>query len=135
MRGGYPSPAAYMHLRDAADLSPMTSAQADSVAIGSWYGVVVTHDAANAVIGMSRVIGNGAWYAHIVDMAVLPGHQRIGLGDAILTALLKEIELKAPPGPYVNLVADAAGRNLYANHGFLETAPRSVAMAKRYGSL
>jgi len=34
---------------------------------------------------MGRVIGDGGWYFHIVDMAVLPEHQRRGLGDAVLT--------------------------------------------------
>jgi ribosomal protein S18 acetylase RimI-like enzyme len=131
VKEGYPSPPTYLHLRESAGLSPKTALQAASVAAGSWYGVTVTHSPTNTVVGMGRVIGDGAWYFHIVDMAVLPGHQRRGLGDAILAALLKEIELKAPSGPYVNLVADGPGRNLYAKHGFVETAPRSVAMEKR----
>lgn len=131
MAEGYPSPPTYLHLRESAGLSPKTLPQAAAVATGSWYGVMVTHAPTNTVVGMGRVIGDGAWYFHIVDMAVLPDHQRRGLGDAILAALLKEIELKAPAGSYVNLVADPAGRGLYAKHGFVETAPRSVAMEKR----
>jgi hypothetical protein len=37
---------------------------------------------------------------------------------------------EAPPGAYVNLLADPPGRRLYARHGFTETAPRSVGMAR-----
>jgi GNAT superfamily N-acetyltransferase len=66
-------------------------------------------------------------------MAVHPGHQRRGLGDAILTALLERITVSAPGGAYVNLLADPPGRRLYARHGFAETAPGSVGMALTLG--
>ena len=66
---------------------------------------------------------------HVADMAVLPSHQRRGLGDSILAALLDLIRSAAPPGAYVNLLADPPGRRLYQRHGFAETAPGSVGMA------
>lgn len=37
---------------------------------------------------MGRLLGDGGWYFHVIDMAVLPEHQCRGLGDAILSALL-----------------------------------------------
>ena len=52
-----------------------------------------------------------------------------GLGDAILTALIELIRSDAPPGAWVNLLADPPGRRLYARHGFTETAPHSIGMA------
>ena len=67
-------------------------------------------------MGMGRVIGDGGWYFHIVDMAVLPEHQRRGIGDAILTALIDRIRVEAPPGAWVNLLADPPGRRLYERH-------------------
>ena len=79
---------------------------------------------------MGRVIGDGGWYFHVVDMAVLPEHQRRGLGDAILSVLLERIRRQAPPGAHVNLIADAPGRRLYARHGFTPTAPDSIGMAR-----
>jgi GNAT superfamily N-acetyltransferase len=63
-------------------------------------------------------------------MAVLPAHQRRGLGDRILTALLDRIRKRAPADAYVNLLADEPGRKLYARHGFVETAPGSIGMAR-----
>jgi ribosomal protein S18 acetylase RimI-like enzyme len=80
---------------------------------------------------MGRLLGDGGWYFHVIDVAVLPEHQRQGLGDAILTALLNRIKAAAPPGAYVNLLADPPGRRLYERHGFTKTAPHSVAMALR----
>jgi GNAT superfamily N-acetyltransferase len=80
---------------------------------------------------MGRLIGDGGWCFHVLDMAVLPEHQRKGLGDVILTTLLDRIRRLAPPGAFVNLLADPPGRSLYLRHGFVETAPigESVGMA------
>ncbi len=77
---------------------------------------------------MGRVLGDDGWYFHVVDMAVLPEHQRRGLSDAIRGALLERIRGGAPRGAYVSLMADPPGRQLYARHGSAETAPASVGM-------
>jgi ribosomal protein S18 acetylase RimI-like enzyme len=82
---------------------------------------------------MGRVIGDGGWYFHVVDMAVHPEHQRRGLGDAVLTELLDRIRAAAPAGAFVNLLADPPGRRLYARHGFTPTAPGSVGMGRMLG--
>jgi ribosomal protein S18 acetylase RimI-like enzyme len=59
---------------------------------------------------MGRVIGDGGWYFHVIDMAVLPAFQRRGIGDSILRALLEEIRRRAPSGAYISLLADEPGR-------------------------
>jgi GNAT superfamily N-acetyltransferase len=82
---------------------------------------------------MGRVVGDGGWYFHVVDMAVLPDHQRRGLGDAVLTYLLEQIHARAPEGAFVSLLADPPGRPLYARHGFVESAPHSIGMALLLG--
>lgn len=81
---------------------------------------------------MGRIIGDGGWYFHIADMAVLPEHQRKGLGDVVLKELLAYIRKHAPTGegehPYVTLLADVPGRKLYAKNGFVESAPAQMGM-------
>jgi ribosomal protein S18 acetylase RimI-like enzyme len=120
----------YVLLRKLAGLTPRRTDQAAAALAGSWTTVHVVHESTRAIVGMGRVIGDGGWYFHIVDMAVLPDHQRRGLGDRILTELLEQIRSKAPTGAYVNLLADEPGRRLYARHGFVETAPGSIGMAQ-----
>jgi GNAT superfamily N-acetyltransferase len=124
---------AYLALRQRAGLSPKTREQATAALPGSWAACHVVHEASGETVGMGRVLGDGGWYFHVVDMAVLPDHQRQGLGGAILRALLDRIRAEAPAGAYVNLLADPPGRRLYARHGFAETAPHSVGMALRLG--
>ncbi|KAH6630118.1 hypothetical protein B0J18DRAFT_420254, partial [Chaetomium sp. MPI-SDFR-AT-0129] len=81
-------------------------------------------------VAMGRVIGDGGWYFLIADMAVLPEHQRKGLGDAVLKQLLEHIRTHAPRDedengawPYVTLFADGPGRKLYKKNGFVESLP------------
>jgi GNAT superfamily N-acetyltransferase len=127
-----PPVADYLRLRAEAGLSPKTEAQATAALPGSWAACHVVADSGE-VVGMGRLLGDGGWYFHVVDMAVLPAHQRRGLGDRILGALLDRVREVAPPGAYVNLLADPPGRRLYERHGFAETAPGSVGMALRLG--
>ncbi|KAL1967969.1 hypothetical protein VTN77DRAFT_2386 [Rasamsonia byssochlamydoides] len=187
---GYPPVATYLHLRSASGLSPKNTAQAAAALRGSWYGCYISYNHTNAntnsnididtldsdntnddivgstaaaadeIVAMGRVIGDGGWYFHIVDMAVLPAHQRRGLGDAILKKLLERIRLEAPAAdpetepapevsteendekkntnasflPYISLFADEAGRKLYARNGFVESAPRSLGMVLRWNT-
>ena len=125
---GPPTADRYLTLREHAGLSRRTPAQAAAAILGSWAAVHVV-DGDQQAVGMGRVIGDGGWYFHIVDMAVMPGHQRRGIGDAILGWLLTRIGQVAPPGAYISLLADEPGRRLYERHGFEPTAPRSIGMA------
>ncbi|KAJ5812453.1 hypothetical protein N7474_008754 [Penicillium riverlandense] len=127
---GHPSVSDYLNLRSVAGLSPKTIAQATEVPNGSWYGCFVTSEKDKKVVGMGRIIGDGGWYFHIADMAVHPGHQRKGLGDAILKTLLWKISKGAAQDgkPYISLFADEAGRRLYHKNGFVEAAPGQLGM-------
>jgi hypothetical protein len=48
-----------------------------------------------------------------------------------MAVLLDRVREAAPPGAYVNLLADPPGVRLYERHGFEATAPGSVGMARR----
>jgi ribosomal protein S18 acetylase RimI-like enzyme len=125
---GPPTLEDYLALRAESGLSPKTREQGLAGLAGSWSAVHVRHEPSGRSVGMGRVIGDGGWYFHVVDMAVRPPFQRQGIGDAVLTHLLEEIRHRAPAGAYISLLADAPGRPLYSRHGFVETAPRSIGM-------
>lgn len=121
----------YLRLRVVAGLSPKTQ---EGAAIGlpnSWYGVTVRH--AGRAVGMGRVIGDGGTAFQIVDIAVEPEHQGMGLGKRIMSALMKRLHSHAPAGAYVSLIADGDARHLYAKYGFEPVMPASIGMATRVG--
>jgi GNAT superfamily N-acetyltransferase len=126
---GAPDVDSYLNLRASAGLTPRRRDQAVAALPGSWAAVHVTHEQSAASVGMGRVIGDGGLNFEVVDMAVLPEHQRLGLGDAMLAFLLGRIREVAPSGAFVSLLADPPGRALYTRHGFRETAPASLGMA------
>jgi len=81
----------YVRVRVLAGLTPRRADQTTAALVGSWAMVHVAHSTTRALVGMGRVIGDGGWYFHVVDMAVLPDHQR----DRILRKLLRQIRSNA----------------------------------------
>jgi ribosomal protein S18 acetylase RimI-like enzyme len=119
----------YLRLRKESGLSARTREEAENGIDGAWVSASVIHVESGETVGMGRAVGDGGWYFHIIDMAVAPDHQRKGIGDAILAALLERIDAHAP-NAYISLMADPPGRRLYARHGFVESAPASIGMKR-----
>jgi GNAT superfamily N-acetyltransferase len=119
----------FLRLRKESGLGERSREEAENGISGAWASAHVIQVESGETVGMGRVISDGGWYFHIIDMAVLPQHQRKGIGDAIMAALLREIDAVAP-NANVNLLADPPGRRLYARHGFAETAPDVIGMRR-----
>ena len=79
------------------------------------------------VVGIGRLLDDGAFYATVWDVIVLPEAQRRGIGTAILERLLE----RAAGRSIVALVASLAGRPLYERYGFTSDDGRGVAMLMR----
>ena len=71
---------------------------------------------------MGRLLGDGALFLQLVDVAVHPEHQNRGLGKRITEALVEFADAHAPFA-YVSLVADPLGQRLYPKHGFEDVKP------------
>jgi GNAT superfamily N-acetyltransferase len=127
-----PSAATYQHLRVASGLSPKSAEAAARGLPNTLFGVQILHG--GEPIGMGRVIGDGGTAFQVVDIAVLPEHQGQGLGKRIMEAIATWLRAHVPPSGYVSLLADVPADALYAQFGFVHTAPRTVGMAwKRPG--
>lgn len=133
LEAAVPSAPDYLRLRQEAGLTPRTMEQALLALPGSWAGCHVVEAVSGATVGMGRLLGDGGWYFHVVDMAVLPHHQRRGIGTAVLSWLLDQVRERAPKDAFVSLMADPPGRRLYAQHGFTERRDLSIGMAMWLG--
>ncbi|WP_299795690.1 GNAT family N-acetyltransferase [uncultured Shewanella sp.] len=78
------------------------------------------------VVGMGRVVGDGALNFEIVDVAVDPAYQGRGLGRKIMQSIMGYLEREAPTGAYITLMADVP--ELYTKFGFKLSRPASEGM-------
>lgn len=122
-----PSAETYQHLRIAAGLSPKSAEAAARGLPGTLFAVQLLHQ--GRPVGMGRVIGDGGTAFQVVDIAVLPEHQGQGLGKRIMADIAAWLRDHVPETGYVSLLADVPADALYAQFGFVPTAPRTVGMA------
>jgi len=59
---------------------------------------------------------------------VLPAYQGRGLGKRIMAAISDWLRANVPESGFVSLLADGEAQRLYAQYGFVPTAPASVGM-------
>ncbi|KAF2709593.1 acyl-CoA N-acyltransferase [Pleomassaria siparia CBS 279.74] len=130
-----PSPQQYNDLRSIANLTP---APIECIAPGlaaSWACFLVyeraelldddddaTPSPEQKPVGMGRLIGDGAMFLLLTDMAVHPDHQRQGIGKRIMQTLVDYVDENAPHA-YVSLVAEPAGQRMYPLFGFENVDP------------
>jgi GNAT superfamily N-acetyltransferase len=108
-------------LRLAAGLSGRSVEAAKRGVPQTWAGALARTENGR-VVAMGRIIGDGALFLQVVDMAVEPEHQRRGLGGRVLARLLERARREAPEA-YISLIADPKGQSLYVRHGFVDVDP------------
>jgi GNAT superfamily N-acetyltransferase len=116
----------YCALRAGAGLSPRSEAIVRTALPNTLFSVVIEHN--GKAIGMGRVIGDGGTVFHVADIAVLPEHQKRGLGKRILDAIDAWLRGNARPGAFINLFADRGVAPLYARYGFRARDPDEPGM-------
>jgi ribosomal protein S18 acetylase RimI-like enzyme len=116
-----PSIDEYITIRLAAGLS-RKSVEAATIGLkNGLFSVVAYHD--KTPIGIGRVIGDGGCFFEIVDIAVIPEHQKRGVGDLIMRTLMAYIHKNAPSTAYVSLMADHGTPKFYERYGFEASLP------------
>jgi GNAT superfamily N-acetyltransferase len=83
---------------------------------GSVHGVVATVD--GRVVGMGRLVGDGAHYFYVQDVLVDPAHSDEGIATEIVSRLLARVEEAAPSTAFVGLFASDEARSVYETLGF-----------------
>jgi GNAT superfamily N-acetyltransferase len=88
---------------------------------------VTARDELGGLLGMARLMDDGALYATVCDMVVDPPHQHTGIGRAIFERVLA----RAGGRSLVALVATSAGEPMYRAAGFAEQSEGSTALFRR----
>ncbi|MEH6944332.1 GNAT family N-acetyltransferase [Bacillus sp. JJ722] len=92
----------------------------------SVYCVVAISD--GNVIGMGRIVGDGAMYYYIQDVAVLPEYQSKGIGKKIIDKLLNYINVNCSGAGFVGLFASHGKDKFYEKLGFKDHSPGMTGM-------
>ena len=87
---------------------------------GSCCGAVVL-DETGTFVAMGRVVGDGAFFFYVQDVAVHPDHRRQGLGTAVMQRLSAQVTAFAGGTAFLGLFSTPEAEQLYQGTGF---APR-----------
>jgi GNAT superfamily N-acetyltransferase len=94
-------------------------AVAQTALANSLFHVVAEID--GAVVGMARVVGDGAMFFYVQDVAVAPHHQAKGIGIQLIQAIRDWLTANAPPMSQV-FVFEADDKHAFYNRlGFART--------------
>ena len=80
----------------------------------------VTAETASGAVGMGRIVGDGAMFFYINDVAVHPSMHGRGVGEAILQALISWLRQNAPGQLRAFLFSAAGKEDFYARFGFAQ---------------
>lgn len=94
----------------------MNFAAAPDALARSLHAVVAEHH--GTAVGMGRLVGDGAIYFYVQDVAVLPEHQGFGVGRRIVAELVAWARRHAPDRAFLGLFAAAGTDAFYRRHGF-----------------
>jgi GNAT superfamily N-acetyltransferase len=120
----------YINIRLAAGLSRKSEEAAKIGLSNSLFGVVVYWN--DEPIGIGRVIGDGGCFFEVTDIAVVPAHQKKGVGHLIMTAIMGYLKANAPKTAYVSLMADHGTPHFCQRYGFnFAEMPKSSGMYLR----
>lgn len=126
-----PPPQSYCDIRLKVGLSPRSIESAIKGLGNSIYGVSLIDTTDQSVVGMGRIVGDEGCFLTIVDVAILPEHQKKGLSHLIMKALMKFVNTKGSKDADITLIAVGEASFLYEKYGFYSTVVDN-GMSMRY---
>ncbi|MCM1179217.1 MAG: GNAT family N-acetyltransferase [Clostridium sp.] len=109
----------YLGIRRQVGWKILKKEQAQKALANSLHVVAVYED--NILVGMGRIVGDGAIICYVQDLIVIPESQGKGIGSAILQKLIGYVEgLRQEHSEMMLCLMCAKGREIfYEKHGFM----------------
>ena len=109
----------YLKLRASVGWKVLSEEQALMALKNSIYTVTACID--DKVVGMGRMVGDGAVICYIQDLVVHPSYQKLGVGEALMKQLIGHAEsLRLPDTELMLCLMCAKGReSFYTRYGFI----------------
>ncbi|WP_444894650.1 GNAT family N-acetyltransferase [Microbulbifer sp. TRSA001] len=114
----------FLKLREITGLTPRSREAAEKGLPNSLYGIHIKRQ--SETVAMGRVVGDGALNFEIVDVAVDPKFQGVGLGRQVMEHIMAYLDREALPSAYISLMADVP--ELYRKFGFELSRPDTEGM-------
>jgi GNAT superfamily N-acetyltransferase len=112
-----PTTAEYRALCEAVGWGELINFGAAAAALPrSLHAVVAQAD--DRAVGMGRIVGDGAIFFYVQDVAVRPGYRGRGIGAAILDALVSWVRRNAAERSFLGLFAVTGTEAFYERFGF-----------------
>jgi ribosomal protein S18 acetylase RimI-like enzyme len=80
----------------------------------------------SALIGMGRVVGDGAMYFYIQDVIVDPRYQKSGVGTSLMKQIEKYLAENTTKGSTIGLLAAKGKEAFYSRYGYVERPTSSL---------
>lgn len=80
------------------------------------------------IVGMGRIVGDGAIYFYIQDIVVHPNYQKSGIGNEIMYHLIEYLNANAPDKAFVGLFASEGKEPFYQKFDFKDFSPNMTGM-------
>ena len=113
-----PSVIEFNTLRQSVGWPWLNDTLADSALDNSLYLIAVRDH--HGLVGLARLVGDGAMYFYIQDCMFKPSHQGKGLGDQLMCHLEDYMQSNAAEGATIGLFAAQNKEAFYQRHGFIE---------------
>jgi len=111
-----PSVEEFSYLRTKIGWGEIDSEMAENSLCNSLFHVVIRNQ--SKLIGMGRVVGDGAMYFYIQDVIVDPDYQKQGHGNAMMEQIECYLLGVAKKGATIGLLAAKGKENFYTRFGY-----------------
>ena len=119
-----PTVADFLTLRSRVGWGDLDANLAENSLNNSLFHVNIRHE--NQLVGMGRVVGDGAMYFYIQDMIVDPSYQQMGIGAALMDQIEDYLSDATNQGSTIGLLAAQGKEAFYSRYGYTQRPNSSL---------